>query len=304
MRLQNVFKNRVFEASKLVSTKTLLLKHYYRRQGSRCIHQKSSVGINCVIHVPGRRPETYSVAGHRDRKCRRCLCAEVRHVLAGSMPFETLKHSKCRCLQQHCIRKTSFCELFPCHVTTIIISKLQKEPPEFVQPRLSSAKWHRSNTPKFVASHLGNTSHVGTNTPKFVPSLPRRKTNFRGSPPHSAVSGPRKLIFVLFFLAWVYMQQIPNPPKFAQPGLSRLKGRSSQAKGYTFRCVCSRMAGRYPRMRAQVWVCLKCDISTYCKFAPAAQHSNFICPRKCDLGTPRTLSREMPENSHKFRVSY
>ena len=26
-------KNRVFEAPKLVTTKTLLLKHYYRRQG-------------------------------------------------------------------------------------------------------------------------------------------------------------------------------------------------------------------------------------------------------------------------------
>ena len=43
-------------------------------------------------------------------------------------------------------------------------------PPEFAQPRLSSAKWHTLNTPKFVASHLGNTSHIGTNTPKFVPS--------------------------------------------------------------------------------------------------------------------------------------
>ena len=32
-RAWNAFKNRVFEASKLVSTKTLLLKHYYRHQG-------------------------------------------------------------------------------------------------------------------------------------------------------------------------------------------------------------------------------------------------------------------------------
>ena len=32
-RLRNAFKNSVFEAPKLVSTKTLLLKHYYRRQG-------------------------------------------------------------------------------------------------------------------------------------------------------------------------------------------------------------------------------------------------------------------------------
>ena len=33
MRLRNAFKYSVWEASKLVSTKTLLLKHYYRRQG-------------------------------------------------------------------------------------------------------------------------------------------------------------------------------------------------------------------------------------------------------------------------------
>ena len=33
LRLRNAFKYSVLEASKLVSTKTLLLKHYYRRQG-------------------------------------------------------------------------------------------------------------------------------------------------------------------------------------------------------------------------------------------------------------------------------
>ena len=33
MRLRNAFKYSVFEASELVSTKTLVLKHYYRRQG-------------------------------------------------------------------------------------------------------------------------------------------------------------------------------------------------------------------------------------------------------------------------------
>ena len=33
MRLRNAFENIVSEASELVSTKTLLLKHYYRRQG-------------------------------------------------------------------------------------------------------------------------------------------------------------------------------------------------------------------------------------------------------------------------------
>ena len=34
-RLGTAIKNSVFEASKLVSTKTLLLKHYYRHQGLR-----------------------------------------------------------------------------------------------------------------------------------------------------------------------------------------------------------------------------------------------------------------------------
>ena len=33
MGLQNAFKNSFFKASELVSTKTILLKHYYRRQG-------------------------------------------------------------------------------------------------------------------------------------------------------------------------------------------------------------------------------------------------------------------------------
>ena len=51
-----------------------------------------------------------------------------------------------------------------------------QNPPEFAQPRLSRAKWHRSNTAKFVASHLGKTSHIGTNTPTFVPGNDRRLT--------------------------------------------------------------------------------------------------------------------------------
>ena len=38
LRLRNAFKNSVAEASKLVSTKTLLLKHHYRRQGLRGLH--------------------------------------------------------------------------------------------------------------------------------------------------------------------------------------------------------------------------------------------------------------------------
>ena len=32
----------------------------------------------------------------------------------------------------------------------------------------------------------------------------------------------------------------------------------------------------------------------------AARHINSIFPRKRDLGTPKALSREMPENSGKF----
>ena len=36
----------------------------------------------------------------------------------------------------------------------------------------------------------------------------------------------------------------------------------------------------------------------------AAQHINFSFPRKRNLGTPKTLSKERPENSRKFRVSY
>ena len=38
-------------------------------------------------------------------------------------------------------------------------------------------------------------------------------------------------------------QRAPNPPEFARPRLSRVKGRSSPARGYKFGCVCSYMAG-------------------------------------------------------------
>ena len=38
-------------------------------------------------------------------------------------------------------------------------------------------------------------------------------------------------------------QRAPNPPDFAQPRLSRVKGRSTPARGYKFGCVCSYMAG-------------------------------------------------------------
>ena len=43
-------------------------------------------------------------------------------------------------------------------------------------------------------------------------------------------------------LVWGF-QRAPNPPKFAQPRLSRVKGRSSSARGYKFGSVCSYMAG-------------------------------------------------------------
>ena len=42
------------------------------------------------------------------------------------------------------------------------------------------------------------------------------------------------------------IQRAPNTPEFAQPRLSRVKGRSSLARGYKFGCVCSYMAGHYP----------------------------------------------------------
>ena len=38
-------------------------------------------------------------------------------------------------------------------------------------------------------------------------------------------------------------RRAPNTPEFAQPRLSRFKGRSSPGKGYKFGCVCSYMAG-------------------------------------------------------------
>ena len=41
LRLRNAFKHSVFEAQKLVSTKTVLLKHYYRRQGPTRAGEKS-----------------------------------------------------------------------------------------------------------------------------------------------------------------------------------------------------------------------------------------------------------------------
>ena len=42
-------------------------------------------------------------------------------------------------------------------------------------------------------------------------------------------------------------QRAPNPPEFAQPRLSRVKRRSSPARGYKFGCVCSYIGRSLPR---------------------------------------------------------
>ena len=50
-----------------------------------------------------------------------------------------------------------------------------------------------------------------------------------------------ELIFVEIFE--VIFQRAPNTREFAQPRLSRVKERSSPARGYKFGCVCSFVAG-------------------------------------------------------------
>ena len=44
-------------------------------------------------------------------------------------------------------------------------------------------------------------------------------------------------------MVYKVFQRAPSPPEFAQPCLSRVKARSSPARGYKFGCVCSYMAG-------------------------------------------------------------
>ena len=44
-------------------------------------------------------------------------------------------------------------------------------------------------------------------------------------------------------------QRAPNPPEFAQPRLSKVKGPSSLARGYKFGCVCSYMPGTTSHQR-------------------------------------------------------
>ena len=57
-------------------------------------------------------------------------------------------------------------------------------------------------------------------------------------------------ILGVFFSKWQNLsQRAPNPPEFAHPRLSRVKGRSSPAIGYKFRCVCSYMASHYVGVR-------------------------------------------------------
>ena len=58
---------------------------------------------------------------------------------------------------------------------------------------------------------------------------------------------PKLLRFMALFPSlFIFYQRVPNPPEFAQPRLSRVKARSSPARGYKFGCVCSYMAGHYP----------------------------------------------------------
>ena len=51
----------VFDASNVVSTKTLLLKHYYRRQGPRKIHPPASFG-HAGTSVLGTQGQGYGLA--------------------------------------------------------------------------------------------------------------------------------------------------------------------------------------------------------------------------------------------------
>ena len=60
-------------------------------------------------------------------------------------------------------------------------------------------------------------------------------------------------------------QRAPNPPEFAQPRLSRVKRRSSPARGYKFGCVCSYMAG-ITQVWAYKFVCV-CSVSFRPHFA-------------------------------------
>ena len=45
------------------------------------------------------------------------------------------------------------------------------------------------------------------------------------------------------------ISELQTRPKFAQPRLSRVKGRSSPARGCKFGCVCSYMSSHYVGMR-------------------------------------------------------
>ena len=62
--LPNAFKNSVFEASKLVSTKTLLLKHYYRRQGLRNEKRARTFLHKLFEHPQGSGTSRQKFLGH------------------------------------------------------------------------------------------------------------------------------------------------------------------------------------------------------------------------------------------------
>ena len=59
LRCWNAFKYSVLEASKVVSTKTLLLKHYYRRQGKPEKHPKNSQNSCFRVCVSGVFPAVF-----------------------------------------------------------------------------------------------------------------------------------------------------------------------------------------------------------------------------------------------------
>ena len=74
---------------------------------------------------------------------------------------------------------------------------------------------------------------------EFVAQRPSLR--LRGGFPSQRLS----VLFPLIVLP-LELQRAPNAPEFVQPRLSRVKRRSSPARGYKFGCVCSYMAGHYP----------------------------------------------------------
>ena len=74
-------------------------------------------------------------------------------------------------------------------------------------------------------------------------SVKRRFSSLISVSSHPLPKTPLQAFFETVVLSSVTSQRAPNPPEFAQPRLSRVKRRSSPARGYKFGCVCSCMAG-------------------------------------------------------------